>query len=312
MPLFLCTKIRENLIFVMIEKTKISEKEKKMSNKEKHVNWKDEAALETTSPERLDYLSQNEDYHVRLRVARNSSTAPETLERLAKDKDPFIQRSVAINPHTPDNTLRQFVSKKIFLKEVAENQNASEITLREILSLQPDPAAKGIKKIFQMRITKEELTKVFKIALKHTNLPEQFVDEFLRESELSVHEKHEVKASRKELPLSLRVRDFLPYIYDNYIALLAYTENAQKAIVLALFSSEQTENKTYLEKSIISYRKERAAGYLSSENFSADDLLDATVARVGTFPSCIGGSKSTIALTIREIHEEKKINYYLP
>lgn len=75
---------------------------------------------------------------------------------------------------------------------------------------------------------------------------------------------------------------------------------------------EQTENKTYLEKSIISYRKERAAGYLSSENFSADDLLDATVARVGTFPSCIGGSKSTIALTIREIHEEKKINYYLP
>lgn len=275
-------------------------------------NWKEEAALETTSPERLDYFAKNGDYSVRLAVARNSNTAPETLDWLSKDESMFIQRSVAINPHTPDNTLRQFVSKKIFLKEVAENQNASEITLREILSLQPDSAAKGIKKIFQMRITKEELTKVFKIALKHTNLPEQFVDEFLRESELSVHEKHEVKASRKELPLSLRVRDFLPYIYDNYIALLAYTEDDQKAIVLALFSSEKTENKTYLEKSIISYRKERAAGYLSSENFSADDLLDATVARVGTFPSCIAGSKSTIALTIREIYEEKKINYYLP
>lgn len=275
-------------------------------------NWKEEAALETTSPERLDYFAKNGDYSVRLAVARNSNTAPETLDWLSKDESMFIQRSVAINPHTPDNTLRQFVSKKIFLKEVAENQNASEITLREILSLQPDPAAKGIKKIFQMRITKEELTKVFKIALKHTNLPEQFVDEFLRESELAVHEKHEVKASRKELPLSLRVRDFLPYIYDNYIALLAYTENAQKAIVLALFSSEQTENKTYLEKSIISYRKERAAGYLSSENFSADDLLDATVARVGTFPSCIAGSKSTIALTIREIYEEKKLTIICP
>lgn len=306
MSLFLCTKIRENLIFVMIEKTKISEKEKKMSNKEKHVNWKDEAALETTSPERLDYLSQNKDYYVRLRVARNSNTAPETLDWLSKDAD------VIINPHTPDNTLRQFVSKKIFLKEVAGNQNASEMTLREILSLQPDPAARGIKKIFQMRITQEELMQVFKIALKHTNLPEQFVDEFLRESKLSVHDIHEIKASRKELPLSLKVKDFLPYIYDNYIALLAYTEDAQKAIVLALFSSEQTENKTYLEKSIISYRKKRAEVSLSSENFSADDLLDATVARIGTFPSCIVGSKPTIALTIREIHEEKKINYYLP
>ena len=311
MPLFLCTKIRENLIFVMIEKTKISEKEKKMSNKEKHVNWKDEAALETTSPERLDYLSQNEDYHVRLRVARNSSTAPETLERLAKDKDPFIQRSVAINPHTPDNTLRQFVSKKIFLKEVAENQNASEITLREILSLQPDPAAKGIKKIFQMRITKEELTKVFKIALKHTNLPEQFVDEFLRESELSVHEKHEVKASRKELPLSLRVRDFLPYIYDNYIALLAYTEDVGKAVTIARIHSNDIENKIKLEKSIQFYRNERKTTSLSSEKISADDLLDATIVRIETFPSVMHGSKSTIAITIREIEEAKGINYFL-
>lgn len=275
-------------------------------------NWKEEAALETTSPERLDYFAKNGDYSVRLAVARNSNTAPETLDWLSKDESMFIQRSVAINPHTPDNTLRQFVSKKIFLKEVAGNQNASEMTLREILSLQPDPAARGIKKIFQMRITQEELMQVFKIALKHTNLPEQFVDEFLRESKLSVHDIHEIKASRKELPLSLKVKDFLPYIYDNYIALLAYTEDAQKAIVLALFSSEQTENKTYLEKSIISYRKKRAEVSLSSENFSADDLLDATVARIGTFPSCIVGSKPTIALTIREIHEEKKINYYLP
>lgn len=86
-----------------------------MSNKEKHVNWKDEAALETTSPERLDYLSQNEDYYVRLRVARNSSTAPETLERLAKDKAPFIQRSVAINPHTPDKSRKNNALEKLQL-----------------------------------------------------------------------------------------------------------------------------------------------------------------------------------------------------
>ena len=98
-------------------------------------NWKEEAALETTSPERLDYFAKNGDYSVRLAVARNSNTSPETLSQLAKDKDSFTQRSVAINPHTPDKSLREFVSKKLFLKEVAENRNASETTLREILSL---------------------------------------------------------------------------------------------------------------------------------------------------------------------------------
>lgn len=193
-------------------------------------NWKEEAALETTSPERLDYFAKNGDYSVRLAVARNSNTAPETLDWLSKDESMFIQRSVAINPHTPDNTLRQFVSKKIFLKEVAGNQNASGMTLREILSLQPDSAAKGIKKIFQMRITKEELTKVFKIALRHPNLPERFVDEFLQESNFPIYDIHKIKANRKELPICLKVKDFLPYIHDTKIAILAFTEDAQKAM----------------------------------------------------------------------------------
>lgn len=274
-------------------------------------NWKEEAALETTSPERLDYFAKNGDYSVRLAVARNSNTSPETLSQLAKDKDSFTQRSVAINPHTPDKSLREFVSKKLFLKEVAENRNASETTLREILSLQPDPATKGIKKIFQMRITKEELTKVFKIALRHPNLPERFVDEFLQENDFAVHDIHEIKASRKELPFSLKVQDFLPYIHDNDIALLAYTEDAKKAIVLAWFNSDRIENKTYLEESIVSYRKKRKAVPLSSENFSSEDLLNATIVRIETFPSVMHGSKSTIAITIREIEEVKEINYFL-
>ncbi len=274
-------------------------------------NWKEEAALETTSPERLDYFAKNGDYSVQLAVARNSNTSTETLEKLAKDKDLFIQRSVAINPHTPDNSLREFVSKKMFLKEVAENRNASEATLREILSLQPDPAAKWIKKILQRSVTQEALTKVFKIVLRHPNLPERFVDDFLQENNFSVHDIHEIKVSRKELPFSLKVKDFLPYIHDNDIALLAYTEDVQKAIILTRFDSDQIENKTYLEESIISYRKERKTVPLSSENFSADDLLDATIARIETFPSAIHGSKSTIAITIREIEEAKGINYFL-
>lgn len=274
-------------------------------------SMKEEASLETSSPERLDYLAKNGDYSVRLAVARNSNTSTETLEKLAKDKDLFIQRSVAINPHTLDNSLREFVSKKMFLKEVAENRNASEATLREILSLQPDPAAKWIKKILQRSVTQEALTKVFKIVLRHPNLPERFVDDFLQENNFSVHDIHEIKVSRKELPFSLKVKDFLLYIHDNDIALLAYTEDAQKAIILAWFDSDQIENKTYLEESIISYRKERKTVPLSSENFSADDLLDATIARIGTFPSAIHGSKSTITITIREIEEVKGINYFL-
>lgn len=40
------------------------------------------------------------------------------------------------------------------------------------------------------------------------------------------------------------------------------------------------------------------------------DLLDATIVRIETFPSAMAGSKSAIALTIREIEEIKVINYF--
>ena len=50
---------------------------------------------------------------------------------------------------------------------------------------------------------------------------------------------------------------------------------------------------------------------MSSENFSSEDLLNATIIRIETFPSVMHGSKSTIAITIREIEEVKKINYFL-
>lgn len=256
-------------------------------------------------------MSKNGDYFVKLRVSRNSSTSPETLEKLAKDKDLFIQRSVAINPHTPDNSLREFVSKKTFLKEVAGNWNASEATLRELLSLQPDPAAKGIKKIFQIRITQEDLIQIFKIALRHPNLPERVVDDFLQGNNFSIHDIHEIKASRKELSFSLKVKDFLPYIHDNDIALLAYTEDVGKTVTIARIHSNDIENKTKLEQSIQFYRKERKTTSLSSEKISADDLLDATIVRIETFPSAMHASKSTIAITIREIEEAKGINYFL-
>lgn len=148
-------------------------------------------------------------------------------------------------------------------------------------------------------------------AALETTSPERFVDDFLQENNFSVHDIHEIKVSRKELPFSLKVKDFLPYIHDNDIALLAYTEDAKKAIILAWFDSDQIENKTYLEESIISYRKERKTMSLISENFSSDDLLNATIVRIETFPSAMHGSKSTIAITVREIEETKGINYFL-
>lgn len=46
-----------------------------MSQKEKKLNWTEEAALEITPPERLDYLARNGDYYTRLRVARNNNTS---------------------------------------------------------------------------------------------------------------------------------------------------------------------------------------------------------------------------------------------
>jgi len=285
-----------------------------MLGKEKSLSWLEEAAMETTSSERLDYLAKNGDYFVRLRVSRNRSTSPETLAQLAKDEDYNIQRSVAINPHTPDEILSQFVAKKMFLKEVAGNPNASGTTLEGILYLQPDPDVRGLKKIVFTGVTYEVLTEVYKIVVKHPNLPERYLDELLQEGRLSIQDCHEAKAKRNVLPISLKVKDFLPYIHNNSVAILAYTEQAEHENILAMIWSEGMENENKLEKSIDFYRTERQKKkepVLSSEQFTADDLLDATIIRIGTFPSGTAGSKSTITLTIREVEELKETNYFM-
>lgn len=283
-----------------------------MFGKEKSLSWLEEAAMETTSSDRLNYLAKNGDYFVRLRVSRNRSTSPEMLARLANDKDYNIQRSVAINPHTPDEVLSQFVAKKMFLKEVAGNPNASGTTLEGILYLQPDPAVHGMKKIVFTGVTYEVLTEVYKIVVKHPNLPERYLDELLQEGRLSAQDYHEAKAKRNMLPISLKVKDFLPYIHDNSVAILAYTDNADCNITLAKISSNDIGNKTILEKSIDFYRKERKKkkrGVLSSETFSADDLLNATIVRIEASP--ITNISSILKLTIREIEEVKETNYFM-
>ena len=281
-----------------------------MSQKEKKLNWTEEAALEITPPERLDYLARNGDYYTRLRVARNNNTSSETLAALAHDEEYFIQKSIAINPHTPDEVLAQFVEKKIFLKEVAGNPNASRTTLERILDSKPDPDAKGLKKL--IRITENDIAEIFTIALKHPNLPERIIEDFFARGKLSKNEYHEIKAQRNTLQNALKVKDFLPFIYDNYIAISAFTEDQKKNIILASFNSTDIENASVLEKSILSYMKERQKQKicLSTETFTADDILNASIIRVDNLPAVFNGSKSTIVLTIREIEEKKKINYF--
>lgn len=281
--------------------------------KEKSLSWLEEAAMETTSSERLDYLAKNGDYYIRLRVARSRNASPETLAWLASDKDYNIQRSVAINPHTPDEILSQFVAKKMFLKEVAGNPNASGATLEGILYLQPDPDVHGIKKIVFTGVTYEVLTEVYKIVVKHPNLPERYLDELLQEGRLSERDYHEAKASRNELPISLKLKDFLPYIHDTKIAILAFTENTDdRQITLAEFYIEDIRDKTKLNKSIDFYRKKRRKNKqltLTSETFIADDLLNATIVRIEASP--ITNISSILKLTIREIEEVKETNYFM-
>lgn len=283
-----------------------------MGQKEKELSWTEEAALKTTSLERLDYLAKNGDYYVRLRVARNSSTSPETLARLAKDADFYIQRTVAINPHTPDDVLSQFVAKKKYLKEVAGNPNTSESTLEMIIHLQPDPDVHGLKKIFSANITQEDIDEVYKIVAKHPNLPAQYIEEPLQEGRLSEQDCHEAKANRNELPISLKVKDFLPYIHNTKIAILPFTKNADdRQITIAEFYLEDIRDKTKLNKSIDFYRQERKRRKLhalSPEIYSADDLLNATIVKVEASP--ITNISSVLKLTIREIEEVKEPDYY--
>ena len=85
-------------------------------------------ALNTTTPETLERLSNDEDWKVRLEVANNPNTPTETLERLANDDDWVIRWYLATNPNTPPKALERLANDKSYYVRcgVAKNPNTPQ------------------------------------------------------------------------------------------------------------------------------------------------------------------------------------------
>lgn len=66
-----------------------------------------EAADESTSPQRLSELAGDDDPVVRYWVAKNPSTPPQVLVKLAYDSQTGIRGLVALHPSTPGNILKR-------------------------------------------------------------------------------------------------------------------------------------------------------------------------------------------------------------
>lgn len=77
-----------------------------------------------TPPDVLDNLS-NDDASIKASVARNENTSTETLEKLSTDNKDYVRSAVADNPNTPPDVLDKLSEDKdLFVKgSVAKNEN---------------------------------------------------------------------------------------------------------------------------------------------------------------------------------------------
>ena len=86
------------------------------------------------SPEMIEELADDEDWHVRKEAAKNSRTPVEALRKLAEDEDWLVRKEVAEHPGTPIEVLRKLAEDKVenVRYAVAENPKAPVDILRKL------------------------------------------------------------------------------------------------------------------------------------------------------------------------------------
>ena len=107
---------------------------------EENVESRQERARNSTSPEELEKLANDEDQEVRSRVASNTNTPVSLLEKLAEDEDRYVRRSVAANENTPVSVLEKLAEDedkdaydpKFVRKSVAGNANTPASLLEKL------------------------------------------------------------------------------------------------------------------------------------------------------------------------------------
>ena len=86
------------------------------------------------SPEMIEELVENEDWHVRKEVASNSRTPVEILRKLAEDEDFAVRIAVDMNPRTPADILMTLADDKDsgVKEKVAKHPNTPVEILRKL------------------------------------------------------------------------------------------------------------------------------------------------------------------------------------
>ena len=86
------------------------------------------------SPEMIEELADDEDWHVRKEAAKNSRTPVEALRKLAEDEDWLVRKEVAEHPGTPIEVLRKLAEDEVenVRYAVAENPRTPVDILRKL------------------------------------------------------------------------------------------------------------------------------------------------------------------------------------
>ena len=86
------------------------------------------------SPEMIEELADDEDWHVRKEAAKNSRTPVEALRKLAEDEDWLVRKEVAEHPSTPIEVLRKLAEDEVenVRYAVAENPRTPVDILRKL------------------------------------------------------------------------------------------------------------------------------------------------------------------------------------
>ena len=82
----------------------MSKKTSQSTKKTKALSPRKEAAQETTSPERLRILAEQDIALARI-VAKNPAAPPNLLKELASTGDKAVRQNVVANPNTPSDVL---------------------------------------------------------------------------------------------------------------------------------------------------------------------------------------------------------------
>ena len=197
-----------------------------------------EASLETTSPERLKELAEQNITLARI-VATNINSPPELLAELAYAEDQLIRKAVASNPNTSKESLFQLgyefpeelLNNPIFDLFFLENPNLlneiPESTLESILKLETIPNT-----ILDWVTNNYKDGYILFIVLRNAKLSSEYLNKLIinknvwiaEEAKLHINWHEEIENSEQFIRQALQKKRLGLHTYTRYIFISLFTE----------------------------------------------------------------------------------------